>query len=312
MVDFEAICRQLDIPYWTSGKNNVEGCLTIHCPCCPPDDPDPSRHGNLDPTNGSYSCWRCKGSHPAVVIARAGRISVNAAEDLVRKYTTGTVNVRREKVSYADTIKLPGSGTPQQVHRDYLEGKRGFDLSELEFYHGIRYTGMMERWEGVDWGLRVIIPVHDRHNNLISFQGRDCTGKSSYRYLFPPKEKQVKDSKTVLYGAELCGGMDKILVVEGVMDAWKAGRGAVCTFGTGVHPLQILEMSHWKNVYIAFDNEPAAMEHARQVAKELSALGSKAFLVNTDFGLNPDGSVKDIGDLSIDDARHFRKTVIGI
>lgn len=309
MVDYEAICKQLDIPYWTSGKNNVEGCLTIHCPCCPEDDPDPSRHGNLNPADGSYSCWRCKGSHPSVVIARAAHISVQAASDLIRKYTTGVASVKREEVKMANSITLPGSYTPLDIHRNYLEG-RGFDVGELKFYHGIKFTGMMEKWEGMNWQFRVIIPVFDRRNNLVSFQGRDVTGKQD-RYLFPPKEKQVRDCKTLLYGAELCGKKDALLVVEGVMDAWKLGAGAVCTFGSSVTQEQVLEMSHWRRVFLAFDNEPAAVQHARDVAKQLSSLGTEAFLVNTDFGLDSEGNVRDVGDLSFSEAREFMKDVLG-
>lgn len=309
MVDYEAICKQLDIPYWTSGKNNVEGCLTIHCPCCPDDDPDPSRHGNLNPADGSYSCWRCKGSHPSVVIARAAHISVQAASELIRKYTTGVASVKREEVKMADSITLPGSFTPLDIHRNYLEG-RGFDVGELKFYHGIKFTGMMEKWEGMNWQFRVIIPVFDRRNNLVSFQGRDVTGKQD-RYLFPPKEKQVRDCKTLLYGAELCGKKDSLLVVEGVMDAWKLGAGAVCTFGSSVTQEQVLEMSHWRRVFLAFDNEPAAVQHARDVAKQLSSLGTEAFLVNTDFGLDSEGNVRDVGDLSFSEAREFMKDVLG-
>lgn len=310
MVDFEAICKQLDIPYWTSGKNNAPGCITIHCPCCPPDNPDPSRHGNLNPEDGSYSCWRCKGSHPAVVIARAGRCSVQAASDLIRKYTTGVVKPKRQAVQMASSITLPGSHTPQEIHTKYLEG-RGFNVEELEFYHGIRYTGMMERWNGVDWGWRVIIPVFDRRNNLVSFQGRALFKQQDPRYLFPPKERQIRDCKTLLYGAELCGNNKDLLVVEGVMDAWKLGAGAVCTFGSSVTDAQVLEMANWRRVFIAFDNEPAAIEHARDVAKQLSSLGVEAYIVNTDFGLNPDGTARDIGDLPMDDARAFRRQVLG-
>ena len=309
MVDYESICKQLDIPYWTSGKNNVEGCLTIHCPCCPDDDPDPSRHGNLNPADGSYSCWRCKGSHPSVVIARAAHISVQAASDLIRKYTTGVASVKREEVKMANSITLPGSYMPLDIHRNYLEG-RGFDVGELKFYHGIKFTGMMEKWEGMNWQFRVIIPVFDRRNNLVSFQGRDVTGKQD-RYLFPPKEKQVRDCKTLLYGAELCGKKDALLVVEGVMDAWKLGAGAVCTFGSSVTQEQVLEMSHWRRVFLAFDNEPAAIEHARDVAKQLSSLGTEAFIVNTDFGLDSEGNVRDVGDLSFSEAREFMKDVLG-
>lgn len=310
MVDYEAILNQLNIPYWTGGKNNVEGCLTIHCPCCPDDDPDPSRHGNLNPETGSYSCWRCKGSHPAVVIARAGRISVTAASNLIRKYTTGIAVSKKLEVQMAESISLPGSPTPQDIHRKYLEG-RGFDVDELCFYHGIRFTGMMEKWNGVDWGFRVIIPVYDRKNNLVSFQGRALFKQQEPRYLFPPKERQVRDCKTLLYGAEICKPNEPVIVVEGVMDAWKLGPGAVCTFGSSVTGEQVYELARYRKVYLAFDNEPAAKEHSLEVAKQLSSLGTEAFIVNTDFGKNEDGSVKDVGDLSLFDARRFKEEVLG-
>lgn len=310
MVDYEAILNQLNIPYWTSGKNNVEGCLTIHCPCCPEDDPDPSRHGNLNPETGSYSCWRCKGSHPAVVIARAGRISVTAASNLIRKYKTGIAVSKKLEVQMAESISLPGSPIPQDVHRKYLEG-RGFDIDELCFYRGIKFTGMMEKWNGVDWGFRIIIPVYDRKNNLVSFQGRALFKQQEPRYLFPPKERQVRDCKTLLYGAEICKLDEPVIVVEGVMDAWKLGPGAVCTFGSSVTSEQVYELSRYRKVYLAFDNEPAAKEHALEVAKQLSSLGTEAFLVDTDFGENEDGSVKDVGDLSLFDARCFKEEVLG-
>ena len=310
MVDYEAILTQLDIPFWTSGKNNVEGCLTVRCPCCPEDDPDPSRHGNFDPVTGKYSCWRCKGSHPAVVLAKAGRISVNAASELIRKNSVGENSIKEEKVVYADSIKLPGFQKPLELHTEYLES-RGLDVDELCFYYNIRFTGMLEKWEEVDWGYRIIIPVFDIKNRLVSFQGRRIFKQQEPRYLFPPKAKQVRDSKTLLYGANLCKLDKPLLVVEGVVDAWKLGPGVVCTFGSSVTKEQILEMSRWRKIFIAFDNEPTAIEHARDVAKQLSSLGSEVYLVNTDFGLKEDGEVKDIGDLSIDDARKFRKSVLG-
>ena len=95
------------------------------------------------------------------------------------------------------------------------------------------------------------------------------------------------------------------------MDAWKLGAGAVCTFGSSVTQEQVLEMSHWRKVFLAFDHEPAAIEHARDVAKQLSSLGTEAFLVNTDFGLDSAGNVRDVGDLSVSEARDFMKDVLG-
>lgn len=303
---WKELLDQLHIDYRLDGKNHIPGACTIRCPICgdKPTNPN-SKHGNLL-DEGGYKCWRCSGAHPAIVISRAAGISVQQASDLIRKFGGNQVQVRRAEIERATEIKLPGSTKPLPLHTRYLEG-RGFNPSDLEFYYNIRYTGMMEKWEGTDWGFRVIIPVLDIDGTLKSFQGRDATGKSALRYLFPPATKTIRDSKQLIYGANLCTRRSRVVVVEGVFDAWRLGPGAVATFGTSVTREQISILSNWEQVVLCFDPEPEAQAHAKEIAVELNAIGRNVVVACEDFGKNADGSAKDIADLSNDDAASLRR-----
>jgi len=53
--------------------------------------------------------------------------------------------------------------------------------------------------------------------------------------------------------------------------------------------------------FIVYDNEPQAQQQARKLAVKLKALGKKVFIETVDT---------DPGDMKIEDARHFVKTLL--
>lgn len=300
-VDYEKVLEALDIPYWTSGKNNIAGCFTIKCPCCD----DHSRHGNLDPQTGSYSCWRCKGTHPTSALALASGRPRAIVEKLVKQYTTGDVQVKKKKV-YASELQIPGGTHPLPIQTKYLES-RGLDPSALEFNYGIRYGRPGEKANGIDVSFRIIIPVLDEFGTPIAWQARDTTGRSQFRYVFPRSSECLEDSKNVIYGAHLARSRKRIVVVEGVFDAWKLGPGAVCTFGTSVTEKQVRALADWEEVVIAFDNEPEAQYHAQEIALKLAPCGVQVQIADTNFGFNEDGTARDVGDATPEEIREFRE-----
>lgn len=297
-IDYEKVLELLDIPYKISGKNNIAGCFTIQCPCCD----DHSMHGNLDP-EGGYSCWRCKGSHPTVVLCKASGRPRELVEKILRENSTDTVKMEKKK-EYAAELVLPGGNNPLPIQTNYLK-KRGFDASQLEFMYNIRYGRPGEKANGIDVSFRIIIPVMDEYGTPIAWQARDTTGKSSLRYVFPRSSECLDDSKNHLYGAHLCRKRNRIVVVEGVFDAWKVGPGCVCTFGTSVTSEQIAKMSQWEEVVLAFDNEPTAQQHAREIAMKLAPT-TQVYMIAPNLGYNEDGSARDLGDASIEEIQRFR------
>ena len=62
---------------------------------------------------------------------------------------------------------------------------------------------------------RIIIPVFDVEGILQTFQGRDVTGTSEKKYLFPPN---LPGSGRFLYGANLVRGVEHLVLNEGVFD----------------------------------------------------------------------------------------------
>lgn len=301
MVDWAGLLDSLGVQYWTSGKNVATDCVNIRCPFCD----DHSNHGGLNTKTGNYNCWRCDGGAPAVAISMVSGVPVQVVNQLIRQYTTGGIITRSRLEAAGTSLTLPGAPLGK-YHRAYLEG-RGFDPDELAFYRGILGTGPADTWEGIDFRLRIIIPIYDISGRLVNFQGRDITGKQELRYKGCPVEKAIIHHKHILYGENLCRLKDQIIVVEGVFDAWKLGVGAVATFGTSVTKEQINEMANWRRIFIAFDPEPDAQEHARQIATELSAIGRDVELICYDCGKNADGSMKDFGDIPMEEARNLMK-----
>ena len=302
MIDYEKILNELDIQFWTSGKNNISGCYTIKCPCCD----DHSRHGNFDPETGSYSCWRCKGAHPISVLTLASGRPRTIVEKIYRNNKKGDAKKKEAKV-YASEIKISGGNTPLPVQKHYLES-RGLDPATLEFNYGIKYGRLGERCNGIDVSFRVIIPVLDEFGTPISWQARDCTGKNELRYVFPKSTDTLDDAKKHLYGAHLCRNRSRIAVVEGVFDAWKLGPGAVCTFGTSVTEEQVRLMADWEEVVICFDNEPEAQQHAREIAAKLATV-TNVYIADTDLGYNDDGTARDLGDATAEEIAAFRENI---
>lgn len=201
-----------------------------------------------------------------------------------------------QPAKYAKSLKLPG-GPLLQCHREYLM-RRGLDPDMLVRNYGILGTGPFDTFEGIGYGYRIIIPIYDLSGRLVSFQGRDITGAPGVeRYKVCPVNKALMHYKDIVYGGNLATGR-RVVVVEGVVDAWKLGPGAVATFGTGCKKAQIMCLARWPEVVFFFDPEPAAQEKARMYAEELAMCGVRTEVACEDFGVGPDGKKRDVGDLA--------------
>lgn len=199
---------------------------------------------------------------------------------------------RKETEERPSSVKLPpGTASLTSVHKKYLED-RGFDPDELEkrwHLKGTRNIG--------PYSFRIIIPIY-QNNKLVSFQGRDITGRSPLRYKACPLNREVVPHKECLYGEDYVDS-DNVVVVEGVTDVWKLGKGSVATFGIAYKRAQVLRLLQYKNVHIVYDPEPIAQSQAERMAYELSSLGVNVHVVS--------GLKCDPGDLSADEARDLMR-----
>ena len=302
----EKLLQDYGIPYVTESEHHhsTHGWINIHCPFC---------HGSKNfhlgislyqPTVSH--CWRCGWHSTTSVLSRILNISVGKAKNLIQEYAGPTGTIRKKakepRVSILP-IKFP---QPYFEHlneagKKYLE-RRGFDPEKLEKKWELKQTGPISFLGKISYGNRIIIPIY-WGGQLVSFQTRDITERSSKRYLACPMKREVIHHKHIVYGKEeKWSKYPALIVVEGVVDVWKLGTSAVATFGTSFTMKQVLALAKIHDrFFIVYDNEPQAQQQARKLAVKLKALGKKVFIETVDT---------DPGDMKIEDARHFVKTLL--
>jgi DNA primase len=142
---------------------------------------------------------------------------------------------------------------------------------------------------------RIIIPIHDLDGLLVTFQGRDITGESDRKYLFPPR---LPSTGRFLYNGHraFAERWSHIVMGEGALDVIATqmaidgdrtftGMGAVGSFGkkltldhepgmeTQLQALLRLKDNGTKIITILWDGERDAITSAFKAAKRLTALG---------------------------------------
>jgi len=88
------------------------------------------------------------------------------------------------------------------------------------------------------------------------------------------------DVTGLLYGHHLVPG-DTIVVVEGPLDAWAIGPGAVAVLGAGWDSQQLIEiMDQFSRVSVLFDEDSAGRKHRFSLCHELAALGKDVDMIH--------------------------------
>lgn len=307
MFDAVRFCRDFNISYippGASGGKVSTGWIGLKCPnpkCNRNDQPD---YGGFNIYGGYYSCWSCGGHSLTRVIRWYLRIGNHEAQDLIWNYSGSAMmaealNHKKKTAGKVKKIDLPGSKLMSK-HKAYLQG-RGFDPEYLIKKYGLRAVGNKAVSE-VDnkYKNRIIIPIHDRHNKVISFQGRSIRKDEKLRYKGCEIERSVVNYKHTLYGLNHASD-DKFALVEGVVDQWAMGDGFLSTFGTAVteHQIRVIA-SNFKTGFILFDPEKTAQEMAEKVAVRLASLNIGVEIIVMDSDLDP-------GELSESDRKYIRR-----
>lgn len=191
---------------------------------------------------------------------------------------------------------------------DYLE-KRGINgkLAERFALHycfdgSYSFANSLGEREQQFYGKRVIIPLFDYEGRMISFQGRDTTGQSPRKYLFPPGKPSAGK---FLWAGHLARGKSELVLVEGVMDAMsayaafdaEAGLSDVAVAATfGMHLSSgnsgddqlayLIRLKHegLKRVTFMWDSEPRAIKAAMNAAQLVTGVG-----LDVRIAILPDG-----------------------
>lgn len=257
------------IPWTSRGKNVGHGWVGVNCPFCR----DSGYHGGFNIAGGYFNCWKCGGHSLLEVVKAFAQVEDFSAYHIIDEYgiRTTILSSLMEKVPNAETVSLPGQPLGVGCKR-YLR-KRGFYPDFVEGKYFLRDGGIVG-----DFAFRLIIPVFYQ-GKLVSYIGRDITGKQDLRYKNLPIEKSVMDIRKVLFNLDNCT-QDTIIVVEGSFDAMKIGDNCCATLGTSVTEAQVRLLAEYKRVIISFDNEEPAQKKAKSLGERVAALGAEVSVVN--------------------------------
>lgn len=290
---FIELLNEHRIPYKTEGHHHCRpGWIQFDCPYCGPG----SQHWHMgfNEYAGYVNCWRCGKHYLADVIARITgspyHVAKKIAKELGGSQPAKEIDRRKKNVGH-DLILPKGCGPLKRAHKDYLR-QRGFDPDKLVDLWQIRATG----WDS-DLPWRIIIPVI-YHGEIVSWTSRAISDNAEPRYLTARPEQELLDHRRVLYGEDYC--RHSCIVVEGPIDAWRIGPGAIATCGLGFSRSQALLIGQYLIRAICFDNEPQARRRAEKLASFLSSYPGETYICKLETG-------KDAAEADESEIRQLRK-----
>lgn len=272
MFDTKRFLDDYNIEYWTHGKNVADGFINISCPHCA----DSSNHGGFSLDGSIFLCWRCGSHNVFETLSLLTGINLKELYKIVKDYNL-IIDFEEEKIEYNNTtIEMKGDKLLPQ-HKKYLES-RNFNADYLERKYDLKGT-LFDK----DYGYRIMIPVY-YNNRIVSYQGRDFTGKSPVRYMMCKPENEIIPIKNILYNLDNCKNR-WCIVVEGIFDVWRLGDNCCSTLGTSYKKEQLnLLAKRFDIVFTMFDGEPQAQIKARKLGEELTLLGKEVINLKLESG----------------------------
>lgn len=290
---FEEILHEYNVEIAPEGHHHSrEGWIQFDCPKCGKD--SHKFHMGYSLASGYVHCWKC-GFIPLIeVVSELTGLHYNEARELIKDLETDYVEPIRPK----GKLTLPKGLKPLRKlkqHQEYLRS-RGYDWKEIKNVWKVQGIPTAKRL-----GWRLFIPIFF-HGEMVSWTTRTISNDPNInRYLSAKPEEETLPHKTLLYGEDLA--RHAIIIVEGPIDVWRIGPGAVATFGTGVSQAQILRMVQFPIRAICFDAEPAAQKEAKKLLNNLSTFPGETYLITLETG-------KDASDASEEEIEELRKEIL--
>lgn len=243
-----------------------------------------------------------------------GRDTVAHIKDYSRSlgWQPKKVKAKVQQPTTLPTVSLPASVPMPTNDGQYLNYLKDRGISPTTSAH-FQLKFAVDAWwnyevagerKGQKYENRLVIPVHDLEGTLVNFQGRDITGLSAQKYLFPPG---LPGTACYLYNAHRARGRKVLIVNEGAFDVMAthqalathriAGIGVVGTFGkhlsggdnplNQVRQLRALKAEGLESVVMMWDGSRGAALEALKTCQELIGLGLKAYLALLPAGKDP-------------------------
>ena len=268
MIDILNLFIDNSVKHWLKGKNCTEGWVNVQCPL--PRCGDSSNHLGINLSSGGYHCWHC-GSSGTIYDILPTILGCNQrqANKIIHEYETEYETHRkkqpRRSSAFRDIIPHESTDTLPDMHRRYLISRR-FSPELIKLKYKIRACNILGKFK-----FRIIIPVI-QNGVIVQFTGLGVADQEPH-YKHCPNELALADMKSCLYNIDTV--KDTALIVEGALDAWRIGDGAVATFGTTFTDAQVnILAKRVDRAFVLFDSvakDPRAPAMAEKLANQLSA-----------------------------------------
>lgn len=244
------ILQEHRVQFRTAGesKDVRQGWVGLHCPYC--GRPDDRFYLGWNLSKKFFSCWSCGWLPAAKVLNELTRLPIYKCRELLGEAEAEPgVNKDELRGHYSEPT---GVRRMRDAHRTYLAA-RGLEPRVVERLWGVRGIGIALE---LQW--RLFIPIY-LNDEPVTWTTRTI-GPKSPRYISAKPEQEALSINDVLYGADHC--RHAAIAVEGPLDCFAIGPGAVGLCGIGFSPAQVLRLSRYPIRAVCFDNEPAAQKRA--------------------------------------------------
>ena len=260
-MNFEDILQQSGIEIRHHGEHHhtSEGWIQFDCPYCSPGSGNFRCGYNI--LTRAVNCWSCGALRLIKVIQDMMDIPFHMAVKVIHDLPQREIVRSEETGEYAVPFPIHRFG---REHKTYLKN-RGFEglLLVLEELWTVRCTSQFAgqyRWS-------LFIPVIFR-GETVTWITRSINPNAERRYQNAPLRQSSVSIRDVLYGSDLI--KDTVIIVEGPLDVWKIGPGAVALCGKGMSHARLEFLSKVPNRYVCLDSDPESQNTARKICDDLS------------------------------------------
>lgn len=318
-LDVEQLVAYEGYEYRISNGNSGVQLNVKTCPNCRRND----YKVYLNADTGLGNCFGCNFTYNRYKFIKASRGFTNHSDVMRYLDGIGSKVVYKPKVD-PDAYKLNKDwklplnkailleeDVPQYLKERAIDAKlcKRFDIRYCRFGF-YKYQDFNDSTRFVDFSNRIIIPVRDIEGNLVTFQGRDTTGESERKYLFP---NMLPGTGRYIYNAHYAmkAKAKTVILSEGCFDVWATTTALesdlaykdFCACGTfGKHlsisatntnssdqlsDLFALKEAGVEEFVILWDGEDKAIKAAVETALRLNDFGLNGTVARLSGGLDP-------------------------
>ena len=284
-IDVREVLDELGLDYRESGKNVGKGFIGVCCPFC---GDDLNYHLGVGLSFPTLSCFRCGKGGTIINLVAKELHSYNKAIAFLKKFVPLELRTKGDDTEdeFIAKIELPTNATktPTVWQKGYLK-KRGYNWKKLHEKYDLYYCGPTG-----DFANRIIVPIYQRRK-LVTYTSIDINTNANLRYKHLSEAKSIVPVKKLLFGLENTNG-HIVCLVEGLFDQFRIGYGCVCGFGANITSEQILLLSKFPKVIIAFDGDKPGRQAARKIRDTL-AVFCEVEIIHLPDGQDPDSLSKE-------------------